>query len=415
MLIAAAVIFTTNYYYGQKIAEDVETEIRQTAAANDYQLRNLKVESNPLLQKIDIKDLNITKRDHSNLIFEQAEINFNWQQIINYIRYQNFELDKNLDTKIAQINYSNLKNNYQINLKDAELHYKGNLSEETILALKNESELQLLLEDDHNLDFSAAELKYNSPYYRSYGLSEQDWNKLSTFNNFRFQADYDQKNRNLKVEEFNLSSELLKIIYNFESIIDYNQQEEQIYFEEAKGDYDFHLAASDLNFQANSFYQNLEFNQFDFNGSFDLTNQDNKIIANQLDFSLNLDEFKLVLAEVMAQQLNEYSFGILAENNQFEISINNFSYQQQYNHPNGSSHSELDSSLLLAELNSEYNYSDEIPYISSGQLRYKPQTAKAEQLNAFLQLVLSERITRNEAGFYQLEFWGPIDSLRLNK
>jgi hypothetical protein len=349
------------------------------------------------------------------LIFEQAEINFNWQQIINYIRYQNFELDKNLDTKIAQINYSNLKNNYQINLKDAELHYKGNLSEETILALKNESELQLLLEDDHNLDFSAAELKYNSPYYRSYGLSEQDWNKLSTFNNFRFQADYDQKNRNLKVEEFNLSSELLKIIYNFESIIDYNQQEEQIYFEEAKGDYDFHLAASDLNFQANSFYQNLEFNQFDFNGSFDLTNQDNKIIANQLDFSLNLDEFKLVLAEVMAQQLNEYSFGILAENNQFEISINNFSYQQQYNHPNGSSHSELDSSLLLAELNSEYNYSDEIPYISSGQLRYKPQTAKAEQLNAFLQLVLSERITRNEAGFYQLEFWGPIDSLRLNK
>ncbi|PXV67606.1 hypothetical protein C8C78_10741 [Halanaerobium congolense] len=413
MLFAAAVIFTANYYYGQKIAEDVEIEIRKTAAANDYQLRSLEVESNPLLQKIDIRDASITKRDQFNLIVNQAEISFNWQQIINYIRNQNFEFNKNLETKIAQINYSNLNKNYQINIKGAELHYQGNLTEENILAIKNENDLQLLLEDNHNLDFTAAELKYNFPYYRSYGLSEQDWNRLSTFSDFKLRVDYDQANQNLKLEEFNLSSELLKIIYNFDSIIDYNEQEQQIYVEEAKGNYDFHLTASDLNFSANAFYQDLEFNQFDFNGSFDLTNQNNRIKVNQLDFNLNLNELKLVLAEIMAQQLNENSFGILAENNQFEILINKFSYQQQYSHPNGSSHSELDSSILLAELDTEYNYSEEIPYISSGELRYKPQTAKAEQLNSFLQLVLSERITRNEDGFYQLKFWGPIDSLNL--
>ncbi|ODS50812.1 MAG: hypothetical protein A8274_216, partial [Halanaerobium sp. 4-GBenrich] len=80
MLFAAAVIFTANYYYGQKIAEDVEIEIRKTAAANDYQLRSLEVESNPLLQKIDIRDASITKRDQFNLIVNQAEISFNWQQ-----------------------------------------------------------------------------------------------------------------------------------------------------------------------------------------------------------------------------------------------------------------------------------------------------------------------------------------------
>lgn len=414
MLFAAAVIFTANYYYGQKIAEDVEAEIRSTAAANNYQLRNLEVESNPLLQKINIRNAGLTKTDQFNLIVNQAEINFNWQQIINYIRNQNFEFDKDLDSKIAQINYSNLNNNYQINLKDAELHYQGNLTEENILAVKNENDLQLLLEDDHNLDFTAAELKYNFPYYRSYGLSEQDWNRVSTFSDFKLRIDYDQANRNLKLEEFNLSSELLKIIYNFDSIIDYNEQEQQIYVEEAKGDYDFHLTASDLNFSNNAFYQDLEFSQFDFNGSFDLINQNNRVKANQLNFNLNLDEFKLVLTEIMAQQLNNNSFGILAENNQFEILINQFSYQQQYSHPNGSSQSELDSSMLLAELDAEYNYSEEIPYISSGELRYKPQTAKAEQLNSFLQLVLSERITRNEDGFYQLKFWGPIDSLNFD-
>jgi hypothetical protein len=413
MLFAATVIFTANYYYGQKIAEDVKAEIISMAEVNNYQLRFLEVESNPLLQKIDILDLNLTKTDEFNLIVNQAEINFSWQQILNYIRSQDFELDKNLDSNIAKINYSNLNDNYQLNIKDAKIHYQGTLTEKNFLAIKNERDLQLLLEANHRLDFTAAELKYNFPYYRSYGLNDEIWNRLSTFNNFVLRADYNKNNRNLNLEEFNLSGELLKIIYNFDSIINYDNEQQKIIFEELKGNYDFYLTAEDLNFEANTFYQDLEFKQFDFNGSFDLSRENNRVKANQLDFNLNLKEFKLVLAEMLARELNENSFGIMAENNQFDILIKNFYYQQKYSHPNGSSQSELNSSMLTAELNAEYNYSEEIPYISTAELRYKPQTPKAEQLNSFLQLVLGQKITKDDDGFYQLKFWGQIDDLNL--
>jgi len=133
--------------------------------------------------------------------------------------------------------------------------------------------------------------------------------------------------------------------------------------------------------------------------------------ANQLDFNLNLKEFKLILTEILAQELNRNSFGILAENNQFEILINDFNYQQDYSHPSGSSISNLDSSMLKAEFKAEYNYSKKIPYVSTAELRYKPQTTKVKQLNSFLQLALGEQINKDEAGYYQIEFWGPIDDL----
>jgi hypothetical protein len=411
MLFVAAIIFAVNYYYGQKIAEDVKLEITEIAETNNYQLRFLEVESNPLLQKINIRDLNLTKADEFNLIINQAEVNFSWQQILNYVRSQDLELDKNLDSDIAQINYSNLNDNYQINIKEAKLKYQGNLPEEKLSEIINEENLQLLLENDHQLDFTAAELKYDFPFYRRYGLNDEEWNKLSTFNNFVLRTNYDQETRAYNVEEFNLSSEVLKIIYNFDSIINYEDESQQIVFEELSGNYDFLLTAEDLNFNANTFYKDLEFKQINFNGNFDLLNEEERLKANQLDFNLNLKEFKLVLTEILAQELNRNSFGILAENNQFEILINDFNYQQKYSYPNGSSNSELDSSMLKAEFKAEYNYSQEIPYISTAELRYKPQTAKAEQLNSFIQLALGEKITRDEDGYYQLKFWGEIDDL----
>lgn len=412
MILVAAVIFTVNYYYGQKIAADLRKEITETAEANNYQLRFLEVESNPLLQKINIRDLNLTKAGEFNLIVNQAEINFSWQQILNYLRSQDLELDKNFNSDIAQINYSNLNENYQINIKEAELKYQGNFPEENLSEVMNEEDLQILLENNHQLDFTAAELKYDFPYYRRYGLNDQDWNRLSTFNNFVLRTNYDKETKAFKVEEFNLNSELLKIIYNFDSIIDYQDEKQMIVFEEFSGDYDFHLTAEDLNFNANMLYQDLGFKQFDFRGSFDFTNEEDRIKANQLDLDLNLKDFKLVLTEALAQELNRNSFGILAEDGQFELLINDLNYQQDYSYPNGKSSSELDSSMLKAEFKAEYNYRQEIPYISTGELRYKPQTAKAEQLNSFLQLALNERITKDEDGYYQLKFWGQIDDLK---
>ena len=411
MLLAAAVIFSLNYYYGQKISADLEAEIAETAENNNYQLRFVEVETNPLLQEIKVQNLNLVKADLFNLNISLAEVNFSWQQLLNYIRQQNFKLDKNLESTIKQINYSNLKDNYQLNFSDAEFDYQGDFPEKKLSQINSVHDLHVLLADDQYIEFKAEEVKYDFPYYRSYGLNNENWNQLSTFNNFIMRADYNQESRKLNIEEFNLSGELLTFIFDLESELAYEQEEEKIIVNQLQGEYDFLLAAAELNFEANSYFQELSFDQFDFNGSLDLIRKENDIQANQLDFNLNLSEFKLVLAEVLNQQLNQNSFGILAAENNFELSIDNFSYQQDYSYPNGNSQSNLDSSLIRAELEAEYNYSQQVPYISSGRIRYQPQTAKAEQLNSFLQLVLSKQLNRDQEGYYQLEFWGEITDL----
>ena len=411
MLLAAGIIFGLNYYYGQKISKDIEKEISKIAENNNYQLRLVEVETNPLLQEMMIQNLNLFKADQFNLIINLAEIKFSWQQVLNYIRYQNFELDKNFESTVKQINYSNLQDNYQLNFSDTEVNYQGNLPKEKLAQISTIQDLYLLMEDNHNLDFRAAEVKYDFPYYRSYGLNNENWNRLSTFNDFILRANYKQKNKKLNIEEFNLSGELLKVIFNLESKLNYDRQYEKIILTELKGDYDFLLTAGKLNFEANSYFKKLKFNQFDFNGSFDLVRKENDIQANQLDFNLNLSRFKLILAKTLSQQLNQKSYGILAAENNFEILIDKFSYQQDYSYPNGSSQSNLDSSLLMAELEAEYNYNQEIPYISSGIIKYKPQTVRAEQLNSFLQLVLGKRFNRNERGYYELNFWGAVNDL----
>ncbi|MFP4021193.1 MAG: hypothetical protein ACLFUK_06255 [Halanaerobium sp.] len=411
MLLAAGIIFSLNYYYGQKISEDIEAEITQTADNNDYQLKSIEIDTNPFLQKIELQNLSLNRTEEVNIIVNQAEINFSWQQLLNYIQNQDFQLDKNLESQIKQIKFSSLEDNYQLDFSDLRLDYQGNLSELRLAQLKSIDDLHLLLEKDHNLDFRAAELKYDFPYYRSYGLNNDNWDRISTFDDFILKADYNKDTQKLNIEEFNLSSELLTLIFNLDSDLVYDKDQKEITVEQLKGNYDFNLAADNLDFEANSFFQDLEFKQFDFNGGLNLSREEDFYKANQLDFNLNLSEFKLLLSEALSQQVNQNTLGILAADNKFEILIDKFSYQQNYDYPNGSSQSELNSSLINAEFEAEYNYSEETPYLSSSHLRYKPQNEAAEQLNSFLQIILEKSIERNEAGFYELEIWGDLDDL----
>lgn len=411
MILAAGIIFSLNYYYGQKISKELEADIAEMAEKNNYQLRFVEVETNPLLQKMSLQNLNLVRADRFNLIVNLAEINLSWQQILNYIRQQDFELDKNFVSTVEQINYSNLQDNYQLNLTNTEINYQGNLPEKVLSEISSVDDLYLLLEDNHNLVLRAAEVKYDFPYYRSYGLNNENWNRLSTFNNFIMRANYDQENKKLNIKEFNLSGELLKIIFKLEAGLNYDQQNEKMIFTQLQGDYDFVFAAEDLEFEANSYFQKLNVNQFDFKGSLDLVKKEGDIQANQLDFNLNLNNFELILAATLSQQLNKNTFGILAADNNFELLIDNFSYQQDYSYPSGNSQSSLDSSLVKAELEAEFNYREETPYISTGSLRYQPQTATAEQFNSFLQLVLNQRLNQDDQGYYELEFWGEVDDL----
>lgn len=403
MILIAAVIFSLNYFYGEKISRDLEADIRQSASENDYQLRYLEIETNPLLKKMEVINLNLTKADQFNLIVNQAEINFSWQQIINYFRNGSFQFDKNFKSQIMQINYSNLQDNYQLNFTEAELNYQGDFE------LQELKDLEALLAEDHNLNFIAEEVKYDFPYYRSYGLNSENWNRLSTFNNFNLKADYEKSNQNLNIDEFNLSGELLTIIFDFKSEIEY--LDEKIVFSNPKSNFDFLLLADELEFEKNSFFENMSFKQFDFNGNLDLILEDEYYSPNQANFELNLSDYKLLLSEELSQQLNQNTFGILAQGNQFEFAVDSFSYDQEYNKPNGKSSAALKSSIVDASLDAEISYSEEIPYLSSARLRYKPKNQTAEQLNSFMQLILGQSFDRDEQDYFVVEVWGYINDL----
>lgn len=411
MILISAAIFSLNYFLGKRISADIEAEIKEYSQSNNYELRFLSVESNPLLREINITNLNLSKPDNFNLNLNQVEINFSWQQILNYIREGNFRLDKNLKSQIAQINYSNLKENYQLNMDNSSLIYSGNLQNLKDKNIENFSNLNILMDDNHHFDFQSEKLKFDFPYYRSYGLNKEDWNQLSTFNDFNLKGNYNKDSKQFSLEEFNLSGEILKIMFDLNTTFDYKKEAEKLAVNNLDSNYDFLLAAEKIDFKSNNYFENLDFKQFDFSGSLNLTKELKEIKINTFDFAGNLSQFELTLSKELSQQLNQSTFGILEEKDKFEISVDKLSYNQQYSHPEGSSQAELKSSLLEAGLESEYNYSDKDLHVKSARLKYKTKTAAAERLNSFLQLVLGRRFSKNEEGFYVVEIWGPISSL----
>ena len=411
MILISAVIFSLNYFLGKRISADIEAEIKEYSQSNNYELRFLSVESNPLLREINITNLNLSKPDNFNLNLNQAEINFSWQQILNYIREGHFRLDENLKSQIAQINYSNLKDNYQLNLDNSSLAYSGNLQKLKNKNIENFSDLNILMDNNHQFDFKSQKVKFDFPYYRSYGLNKEDWNQLSTFNDFTIKGNYNKNTNQFNLDEFNLSGEILKIIFDLNTALEYKKESDKLAVNKLDSNYDFLLAAEKIDFKANSYFDNLAFKQFDFSGSLNLAEEDKKIKINNFDFAGNLSKFKLTLSKELSQQLNQNTFGILEEKDKFNLTVDKLSYKQKYSHPSGSSQAELNSSLIEAVLDAEYNYSNTDLHINSASLKYKTKTAAAERLNSFLQLVLGSRFTKNEDGFYVVEIWGPISSL----
>lgn len=411
MFLAAAVIFSLNYYYGKQISEDIESEISQFAEQNNYKLNSIEVNSNPLLEKIEFNNLNLTADNNFNLKIENAVINFSWQQIISYIRGNDLNIDENFKSRIKTINYRNLKNDYSLNFTDSDINYTGQVSEAKLNQINSSSDLYLLMEDNHNFEFKAAEIKYDFPYHRSYGLNKENWDKLSYFNNLVFRADYNKDSQILDIKEFNLSSEFITVLFNLNSKIKYDDQQQKILYESLKGDYDFYFTAENLNFESTSYFNDLKFKQLDLNGSLNLNRENEEVKTEQLDFNLNLNSLELLLTESTSQKLKENTFGILAKDDKFNLIVDKFSYQQNYSYPSGSSSSNLDSNILLAETKAEYSLSEEVPYISSAQLKFKTQKSDIKELNLLLQILLSQSFTKDEDGFYVVEFWGSIDDL----
>lgn len=115
-------------------------------------------------------------------------------------------------------------NNYQLNFKGAQLAYQGDLSQAKVEKLDQTEDLYFLLEDAHNLSLKADEVKYDYPFYRYLGFNKKNWDKISSFDHFVLKANYDEQKQLIQLEEFNLSGDILKIIFNLNSELAYNKK-----------------------------------------------------------------------------------------------------------------------------------------------------------------------------------------------
>lgn len=411
MITAAGIIFGFNYYYGQKISADLEAEINQLAKNNNYQLELVNLKANPLLHRIEIANLELKKKYNYNLNISEAKIYLSWQQVFNYLLEQDFKLAKNFESEIKTIAYSSLINNYQLHFKEAQLAYQGDLSQAKLEKLNKVEDLYFLLEDAHNLSLKAAGVKYDFPFYRELGFNEKNWNKISSFDHFVLKANYDDQKQLLQLEEFNLSGDILQIIFNLNSKLAFNKNQPKVEVEDLEANYDFLIVGQDLYFEPTSIFRELEFNQFNFNGNLDLDLTESSFKLNQFDFNSSLKEFEILLAENMNRFLTQNTFGVLAPVDNFKFKIDDYSYKQEFKAPHGSFKSNIDSSLFAAQTEGEYNYDQKDFYINNAILKYKAKTKAMEQLNYLIQIMLGQNLNQDEDGYYILEYWGDIDDL----
>src|SRR6056297_1128602 len=130
MLIITAVLFGLNYYYGGRLVDQAGKDIRELAAQNNYQLRNLEISANPLFQEINIEQMTLFRDEQQNIQFRSAVVKLSWQQIIYLIRNNQLSLKKDLTAEVESLNYSDLINDYRLRLTDAEISYSGSYNTE---------------------------------------------------------------------------------------------------------------------------------------------------------------------------------------------------------------------------------------------------------------------------------------------
>lgn len=420
MFIAAALLFGLNHYYGSRLAADLKIKIQEAAEENNYQIRNLELNANPLFQEVNIERMMISKAQDTNIDFVGAEVKLSWQQIFHYIRNNDLALQKDYLAEINNLNYSDLKNEYRLNFKDVLLSYSGEFK------IEDADDIEYLLENNHNFDFEAEELIYDFPYYRSYGITSDSWEKLSTFNQVKLNGEYQSESRVLQLEEFILNGEFINYEANLNAEIrEFTEAEtdsgakykDKLIFNNLKLNYFLDFNGEGLKTEENQYYKSLSFADYSFKAYLDifLENTDQMLYrANQFDTEMELNNFNLTFNEELSKKINETTYGIFAKDNQFSLKIDTFDFEQEYTNPAGTTQSNLVTPFLNSELDANYSFSRENFYLDNALLKIKPRTVEAETLFNFIQLIFDEQFEEDKEGYYLIRMHGELGNLEFN-
>ncbi|MFW5736165.1 MAG: hypothetical protein ACOCXB_02285 [Halanaerobium sp.] len=445
MFLIAAAVFSLNYVLGRRLARDLENDIEEIAAENDYQLRYLNLSTNPLLKRVEINTLSLLKNNEESYEINGAVLEFSWQQILNYIKEREFLDTKEMKAEIDKFSFYDLQQNNHFDFFNTSLNYQGEINSESL------KDPLKLIQNDHQLTVLTEELNYDYPFYRSYGINKNNWEQISTFKGFGFNVNYQSRDSQLSINDFILKNEFIdyeidlettieeimedkndldkedsetaendeqkEVESGLEEIILFSNQEGKIFLKELKSNYQLVLDGQLLDISENNLVNQLAFNELSLASELEiyLDAESSSYQFQQFDLDFDLQEFELELAETLSQGVNENTFGILAQDNQFELIVDSLNYQQQFSHPQGKSDLNLTSNLIDARLNAEFNYNQQIPYISSSSLKLKPKNSSVEQLILFAQMLYDEQLSQDEEGFYHLESWGDLDNLNFEK
>ncbi|MFP4198529.1 MAG: hypothetical protein ACLFSO_02915 [Halanaerobium sp.] len=445
MFLIAAAVFSLNYVLGRRLARDLENDIEEIAAENDYQLRYLNLSTNPLLKRVEINTLSLLKNNEESYEINGAVLEFSWQQILNYIKEREFLDTKEMKAEIDKFSFYDLQQNNHFDFFNTSLNYQGEINSESL------KDPLKLIQNDHQLTVLTDELNYDYPFYRSYGINKNNWEQISTFKGFGFNVNYQSRDSQLSINDFILKNEFIdyeidlettieeimedkndldkedsetaendeqkEVESGLEEIILFSNQEGKILLKELKSNYQLVLDGQLLDISENNLVNQLAFNELSLASELEiyLDAESSSYQFQQFDLDFDLQEFELELAETLSQGVNESTFGILAQDNQFELIVDSLNYQQQFSHPQGKSDLNLTSNLIDARLNAEFNYNQQIPYISSSSLKLKPKNSSVEQLILFAQMLYDEQLSQDEEGFYHLESWGDLDNLNFEK
>ncbi|MFW5686560.1 MAG: hypothetical protein ACOCXL_00070 [Halanaerobium sp.] len=445
MFLIAAAVFSLNYVLGQRLARDLENDIEEIAAENDYQLRYLNLSTNPLLKRVEINTLSLLKNNEESYEINGAVLEFSWQQILNYIKEREFLDTKEMKAEIDKFSFYDLQQNNHFDFFNTSLNYQGEINSESL------KDPLKLIQNDHQLTVLTEELNYDYPFYRSYGINKNNWEQISTFKGFGFNVNYQSRDSQLSINDFILKNEFIdyeidlettieeimedkndldkedsetaendeqkEVESGLEEVILFSNQEGKILLKELNSNYQLVLDGQLLDISENNLVNQLAFNELSLASELEiyLDAESSSYQFQQFDLDFDLQEFELELAETLSQGVNESTFGILAQDNQFELIVDSLNYQQQFSHPQGKSDLNLTSNLIDARLNAEFNYNQQIPYISSSSLKLKPKNSSVEQLILFAQMLYDEQLSQDEEGFYHLESWGDLDNLNFEK
>lgn len=205
-------IFVGNWIVGNKVAEEIDAELRDKISKMDLPLllTYSDIGVNPLLSKVNIKTISISDdRRTGKLNCDDIAIKISYGDALELIKSNKLENIKSFQITLKTPSFQEFSTNSEISFDDITFDFDGHITKKMIMEIEQD-----FPKEKQHLELSFSNLKFDFPeIFRELMLTSDLQNQISKVDNANISLSYLPDSKELLIENLSISTPIISLQY----------------------------------------------------------------------------------------------------------------------------------------------------------------------------------------------------------